>query len=130
MVKYMGIQRSKKIRTTGPPGKAMLPPGGIKIMDENLSQEELIRKIENLSSKLKYLSNHGDEDSEGEINKIQDTLYLAMKAALNKGWLTRNRADSYLKPSEEYISQTDQHVKRKKHSDLVDIFSGDENQED
>jgi hypothetical protein len=126
----MGIQRSKKIRTTGPPDKDMLPPGGIKIIDENLSQEELIRKIENLSSKLKYLSNHGDEDSEGEINKTQDTLYIAMKAALNKGWLTRNRADSYLNPSKEYISQTDQHVKRKKHSDLVDIFSGDENQED
>jgi hypothetical protein len=126
----MGLQRNKKIRTTGPPDKDMLPPGGIKIIDENLSQEELIRKIENLSSKLKYLSNHGDEDSEGEINKTQDTLYLAMKAALNKGWLTRKRADSYLNPSEEYISQTDKHVKRKKHSDLVDIFSGDENQED
>ena len=130
MVKYMGIQRSKKIRTTGPPDKDMIPPGGIKIIDENLSQEELIRKIENLSSKLKYLSNHGDEDSEGEINKTQDTLYLAMKAALNKGWITRNRADGYLNPSEEYISQTDRRVKRKKHSDLVDIFSGNETQED
>ncbi len=126
----MGIHRSKKIRTTGPPDKDMLPPGDIGITDENLSQEELIRKIEDLSSKLKYLSNHGDEDSEWEISKTQDTLYLAMKAALNKGWLTRSRADSYLNPSEEYISQTDRHVKRKKHSDLVDIFSGDENQED
>ncbi|MGO9138051.1 MAG: hypothetical protein ACLQBC_10350 [Syntrophales bacterium] len=130
MVKYMGIHRSKKIRTTGPADKDMLPLGGIKIIDENLSQEELIHKIENLSSKLKCLSNHGDEDSEGEINKTQDTLYLAMKAALNKGWLTRNQADGYLKPSEEYISQTDRRVKRKKNSDLVDIFSGDENQDD
>jgi len=126
----MGIHRSKKIRTTGPPDKDILPPGGTKIIDENLSQEELIRKIENLSSKLKYLSNHGDEDSEGKINKTQDTLYLAMKVALNKGWITRNRADGYLNPSEESISQTDRRVKRKKHSDLVDIFSGDENQED
>jgi len=130
LVKYMGIHRGKKTRTTGPPDKDMLPPVGIKIMDENLSQEELIREIENLSSKLKYLSTHGDEDSEWEINKTQDTLYLAMKAALNKGWLTRNRADGYLNPSEEYISQTDRRVKRRKNSDLVDIFSGDENQED
>jgi hypothetical protein len=64
----------------------------------------------------------GDEDSEGEINKTQDTLYLAMKAALNKGWLTRNRADGYLKPSEEYISQTDRRVKRKK-IQIWSIFS-------
>ena len=124
------MHRGKKIRTTGPPDKEMLPPGGIKITDENLSREELIRKIENLSSKLKYLANHGDEDSEGEINKTQDTLYLAMKAAFNKGWLTRARADGYLNPPERHIPQTDRRVKRKRNSDLVDIFSGDENQED
>jgi hypothetical protein len=97
---------------------------------ENLSKEELIHEIETLSSELVNLSNRGDEDSEEKINEIQNILYPAMKVALNKGWLTRNRAAGYLNPSEEYISQTDQRVKRKKHSDLIDIFSGDENQED
>jgi len=64
------------------------------------------------------------------MNKTQDTLYLVMKAALNKGWHIQTRANRHLNPSAEYISQTGRRVMRRNDSDLVDLFSGDENKED
>lgn len=97
---------------------------------ENLSKHELIYKIENLSYELDKLSSRGDEKSEEIINKIKNELYEAVAIACKKGWLTRNRAEGYLNPSKEYVSQPCQVRKRKRYSNPDNIASEDEDSED
>ena len=65
---------------------------------EELSETELLPKIEELSDQLKILSKRGDEEAEGQTYKIKDQLNAAVEIACKNGWLTQNRAWSYLSP--------------------------------
>lgn len=66
-----------------------------------LPEGQLISKIEELSEQKRILAKRGDEVAENKLNKINDQLTSTVKIACEKGWLTRNRALSYLNPQED-----------------------------
>lgn len=67
----------------------------------DLSRDELIEKIEKLSSHWASLKTKGDEDSEKETFKVEDKLRSAAMNAVKKGWLTRKQMKNYLNPPKE-----------------------------
>lgn len=65
---------------------------------EELSRDELLQQIEELSEKYRLFSKRGDEESETLTYKIKDQLNAAIENACRNDWLTHNRAWSYLSP--------------------------------
>ena len=65
------------------------------------SRDELISEIEKLSERKAALEKRGDEDSENKLCQITDELNAAIKMAIEKKWIERHRAASYLNPPED-----------------------------
>jgi len=94
------IIKKEKPGTYGP--KFTVPNLSTKFADyDGCKRETLIPLIEKLSSKLVILRKRGDEQSETDLIKITHKLEEAIGVALEKKWLGKNQAASYLNPSTE-----------------------------
>ncbi|TSA09600.1 MAG: hypothetical protein D4R73_06535 [Deltaproteobacteria bacterium] len=68
---------------------------------DSYSKDELIKEIEELSSRKAALEKRGDENSEKNLHQITDKLNAAVILAMKKQFLGQNRAKSYLNPSKD-----------------------------
>ncbi|MCX5847724.1 MAG: hypothetical protein NTW12_15435 [Deltaproteobacteria bacterium] len=68
---------------------------------DSYSKDGLITEIEDLSLRKAALEKRGDKDSENKLYQIVDKLNAAIIIAIDKKWLERHRAESYLNPLED-----------------------------